>query len=60
MVAAERMLDEARASVGDWTVAEITDAGTRVGYVAVVVAAVFGPGFGVAQQAGQLLSGSRR
>ncbi|MGC5008482.1 GNAT family N-acetyltransferase [Streptomyces sp. DT203] len=36
--AAERMLDEVRASVGDWTVAEIADAGTRVGYVAVVVA----------------------
>ncbi|MGW9134505.1 GNAT family N-acetyltransferase [Streptomyces sp. NPDC055681] len=36
--AAERMLDVVRAGVGDWTVAEITDAGTRVGYVAVVVA----------------------
>lgn len=33
----ERMLEDARASIGDWTVAEITDAGTRVGYVAVVV-----------------------
>ncbi|WP_330461595.1 GNAT family N-acetyltransferase [Streptomyces sp. NBC_00820] len=36
--AAERMLEEARGGVGDWTVAEITDAGTRVGHVAVVVA----------------------
>ncbi|WP_393100785.1 GNAT family N-acetyltransferase [Streptomyces sp. LN325] len=36
--AAERMLEERRAGIGDWTVAEITDAGTRVGYVAVVVA----------------------
>ncbi|MET8292311.1 GNAT family N-acetyltransferase [Streptomyces sp. NPDC005132] len=36
--AAERMLDERSAGIGDWTVAEITDAGTRVGYVAVVVA----------------------
>ncbi|MFJ1544099.1 GNAT family N-acetyltransferase [Streptomyces sp. NPDC088246] len=36
--AAERMLEDVRADIGDWTVAEITDAGTRVGYVAVVVA----------------------
>ncbi|WP_307048905.1 GNAT family N-acetyltransferase [Streptomyces achromogenes] len=33
--AADRMLEDAGA--GDWTVAEITDAGTRVGHVAVVV-----------------------
>ncbi|MDQ0956666.1 GNAT superfamily N-acetyltransferase [Streptomyces sp. B4I13] len=33
--AADRMLADAGA--GDWTVAEITDAGTRVGHVAVVV-----------------------
>ncbi|MGW5280402.1 GNAT family N-acetyltransferase [Streptomyces collinus] len=33
----ERMLEEARAGVGDWTIAEITAAGTRVGYAAVVV-----------------------
>ncbi|MEU6552843.1 GNAT family N-acetyltransferase [Streptomyces sp. NPDC046915] len=37
-VAAERKLDNVRTDIGDWTVAEITDAGTRVGYVAVVVA----------------------
>lgn len=36
--AAERMVEGARDSIGHWTVAEITDAGTRVGYVAVVVA----------------------
>ncbi|MFE4335466.1 GNAT family N-acetyltransferase [Streptomyces sp. NPDC056831] len=36
--AAERMLEDVRAGIGDWTVAEITDAGTRAGYVAVVVA----------------------
>jgi ribosomal protein S18 acetylase RimI-like enzyme len=36
--AVERMLEDVRAGVGDWTVAEITDAGARVGYVAVVVA----------------------
>ncbi|MCH0543418.1 GNAT family N-acetyltransferase [Streptomyces sp. MUM 203J] len=36
--AAERMLDDVRVGIGDWTVAEITDAGTRAGYVAVVVA----------------------
>ncbi|MGW7522565.1 N-acetyltransferase family protein [Streptomyces sp. NPDC054783] len=36
--AAERMLEDVRADVGDWSVAEITDAGMRVGYVAVVVA----------------------
>ncbi|GHI10452.1 aromatic ring-opening dioxygenase LigA [Streptomyces cellostaticus] len=35
--AAERMIEDVRAGIGDWTVAEITDAGTRVGYVAVVV-----------------------
>ncbi|MEH0516398.1 MULTISPECIES: GNAT family N-acetyltransferase [unclassified Streptomyces] len=35
--AAERMLQDMRGDAGDWTVAEITDAGTRVGYVAVVV-----------------------
>ncbi|MFI0965755.1 GNAT family N-acetyltransferase [Streptomyces sp. NPDC021080] len=35
--AAEHMLEDVRAGIGDWTVAEITDAGTRVGYVAVVV-----------------------
>ncbi|MGW7820396.1 N-acetyltransferase family protein [Streptomyces puniciscabiei] len=36
--AAERMLEDVRAGLGDWTIAEITDAGMRVGYVAVVVA----------------------
>jgi GNAT superfamily N-acetyltransferase len=36
--AAERMLEDACAGIGGWTVAEITDAGIRVGYVAVVVA----------------------
>ncbi|MDX3799169.1 GNAT family N-acetyltransferase [Streptomyces sp. AK04-3B] len=36
--AAERMLQDARGDAGDWTVAEITDAGTRVGYVAVAMA----------------------
>ncbi|MFC4463886.1 GNAT family N-acetyltransferase [Streptomyces xiangluensis] len=36
--AAEHMLEDVRARISDWTVAEITDAGTRVGYVAVVVA----------------------
>jgi len=36
-VAVERMVEDACAKIGDWTVAEITDAGTRVGYVAVVV-----------------------
>ncbi|WP_329366051.1 GNAT family N-acetyltransferase [Streptomyces sp. NBC_01483] len=36
--AAERKLENVRADTGTWTVAEITDAGTRVGYVAVVVA----------------------
>jgi ribosomal protein S18 acetylase RimI-like enzyme len=36
--ATERMLEDVRAGIGDWTVAEITDAGSRVGYVAVVVA----------------------
>ncbi|MCX4844981.1 GNAT family N-acetyltransferase [Streptomyces sp. NBC_00893] len=36
--AAERMLDGVRESMGDWTVAEITDAGSRVGHVAVGVA----------------------
>jgi ribosomal protein S18 acetylase RimI-like enzyme len=36
--AAERKLKEVRAGIGEWTVAEITDAGTRVGYVAVAVA----------------------
>jgi len=36
--AAERMLQDVRAGIGDWTVAEITDAGTHVGYVAVAVA----------------------
>ncbi|GAB1339989.1 hypothetical protein ACE1SV_65790 [Streptomyces sp. E-15] len=35
--AVERMLGDATAGVGDWTVAAITDAGTRVGHVAVVV-----------------------
>ena len=35
--AVERMLEDVRAGIGDWTVAEITDAGTRVGYVAVDV-----------------------
>ncbi|MEU9982881.1 GNAT family N-acetyltransferase [Streptomyces sp. NPDC050856] len=34
---AERMLEKVRAGIGDWTVAEIMDAGTRVGHVAVVV-----------------------
>ncbi|MGR3935401.1 GNAT family N-acetyltransferase [Streptomyces sp. BRA346] len=36
--AAERRLEDVRAGIGDWTVAEITDAGARVGYVAVTVA----------------------
>ncbi|MFD8508334.1 GNAT family N-acetyltransferase [Streptomyces sp. NPDC059687] len=36
--AVEHMLEDVRAGIGDWTVAEIADAGTRVGYVAVVVA----------------------
>ncbi|MFJ3694782.1 GNAT family N-acetyltransferase [Streptomyces sp. NPDC090052] len=36
--AAERRLEGVRDSVGGWTVAEITDAGARVGYVAVSVA----------------------
>jgi ribosomal protein S18 acetylase RimI-like enzyme len=36
--AAERRLKGVRDGIGDWTVAEITDAGTRVGYVAVAVA----------------------
>ncbi|MFF5535927.1 GNAT family N-acetyltransferase [Streptomyces cinerochromogenes] len=35
--AADRLLDDVRAGIGDWTVAGITDAGTRVGHVAVVV-----------------------
>jgi ribosomal protein S18 acetylase RimI-like enzyme len=35
--AAERMLQGARGDAGDWTVAGITDAGTRAGYVAVAV-----------------------
>lgn len=34
--AVERLLEE-RAGSGDWTVAEVVDAGTRVGHVAVVV-----------------------
>ncbi|MFB6711861.1 MULTISPECIES: GNAT family N-acetyltransferase [unclassified Streptomyces] len=38
VAATERMLEEVRDGIGNWTVAEITDAGTRVGYVAVVVA----------------------
>ncbi|MFF9510749.1 GNAT family N-acetyltransferase [Streptomyces sp. NPDC014724] len=38
VAAAERMLEDVRDGIGNWTVAEITDAGTRVGYVAVVVA----------------------
>ncbi|MFF6999092.1 GNAT family N-acetyltransferase [Streptomyces sp. NPDC008313] len=36
--AAESMLGKVCAGIGDWTVAEITDAGTPVGHVAVVVA----------------------
>ncbi|GHA46122.1 hypothetical protein GCM10010372_52570 [Streptomyces tauricus] len=36
--AAERRLQEVGAGSDDWTLAEITDAGTRVGHVAVVVA----------------------
>lgn len=35
--AAERMLEDVRAIIGDWTVAEIRGAGTQVGYVAVAV-----------------------
>lgn len=35
--AAERMVENTCEGVSDWTVAEIADAGTRVGYVAVVV-----------------------
>ncbi|POX63008.1 N-acetyltransferase [Streptomyces sp. Ru62] len=38
VAAAERLVEDIRARVGDWTVAEITDAGTRVGHVAVDVA----------------------
>ncbi|WP_037678352.1 GNAT family N-acetyltransferase [Streptomyces griseus] len=37
-VAVEHKLETLRAQTGGWTVAEIADAGTRVGYVAVVVA----------------------
>ncbi|WP_328327858.1 MULTISPECIES: GNAT family N-acetyltransferase [unclassified Streptomyces] len=36
--AAERRLEGIRGRIGDWTVTGITDAGTRVGYVAVSVA----------------------
>ncbi|MFR9793464.1 GNAT family N-acetyltransferase [Streptomyces sp. MB22_4] len=36
--AAERYVDKGRALAGDWTVAAITDAGVRVGFVAVSVA----------------------
>ncbi|MGN5381712.1 hypothetical protein ACQ4WX_45380 [Streptomyces lasalocidi] len=36
--AGERMLGGVCAGIGDWTVAEITDAGVRVGHVAVHVA----------------------
>ncbi|MFJ2017458.1 GNAT family N-acetyltransferase [Streptomyces nodosus] len=36
--AAERKVESAHSGIGDWTVAEITDAGTLVGHVAVVVA----------------------
>lgn len=35
--AAECMIEDVCARIGDWTVAEIRDAGARVGYVAVVV-----------------------
>lgn len=35
--AVERRLEDLRAAVGDWSVAEITDLGTRVGHVAVSV-----------------------
>ncbi|MFG2601071.1 GNAT family N-acetyltransferase [Streptomyces sp. NPDC048462] len=35
--AARRMIEETRGKVGGWTVAGITDSGTRVGYVAVSV-----------------------
>lgn len=35
--AAEQMLDGVREGIGDWTVAGITDAGARVGHVAVAV-----------------------
>lgn len=35
--AAERVIEGVRGTLVDWTVAEITDAGTRVGYVAVSV-----------------------
>ncbi|GAA3775085.1 hypothetical protein GCM10022206_12180 [Streptomyces chiangmaiensis] len=38
MASGESVLEDVHADIGDWTVAEITDAGTRVGYVAVVVA----------------------
>ncbi|MET9012817.1 GNAT family N-acetyltransferase [Streptomyces olivaceoviridis] len=38
VAAAERLAENLRARIGDWTVAEITDAGTRVGHVAVEVA----------------------
>ncbi|MER6070011.1 GNAT family N-acetyltransferase [Streptomyces sp. NPDC001817] len=36
--AVERMLEDVRTGIGDWVTAEITDAGMRVGYVAVVMA----------------------
>ncbi len=35
--AAEHLLEEVTGGIGEWTVAEITDAGSRVGHVAVVV-----------------------
>lgn len=38
LAAAERLVEYLRVRIGDWTVAEITDAGTRVGHVAVDVA----------------------
>ncbi|MEV5145259.1 GNAT family N-acetyltransferase [Streptomyces sp. NPDC052727] len=38
VAAVERMVEDIRARIGDWTVAAITDDGTRVGYVAVDVA----------------------
>lgn len=36
--AVERRIERFRERIGGWTIVEITDAGTRVGYVAVVVA----------------------
>ncbi|MEV7814007.1 MULTISPECIES: GNAT family N-acetyltransferase [Streptomyces] len=37
VAAAERLVEDIRARIGEWTVAEITDAGNRVGHIAVDV-----------------------